>query len=357
MKRLYGWVVGLIWVCGAALCMAPAAWAQEAETSAPVEARQCPPPLPHVDAETFKALYAAGQPDRGVLWRLEKDGHTSYLFGTIHVAQMEWDVLGPLTLAALRGSQRIAVELDVSNPQAFQASLMKTQAGRPKIGAAAEAADKALAAEVSKRYRALCIDDSKIALNAKTRLLGLQTLAALDTGLTPAFALDAVMAGFAHATHRELVQLETARAQLDAFSSGLEVDAAKAQRAKGGKPQSGSASAAADAAILESFDDGSIRKGLIRVADAWEHSDLQELTAVEEEMRNTAEAQTFYQRVVVARNVTLAQRIDAFFRGDGQGFAAIGTLHLVGRGSVVAALQKMGYTATLVVPAQAPGEL
>ena len=33
--------------------------------------------------------------DRGFLWKLEKDGRTSWLYGTVHVARLEWAFPGP----------------------------------------------------------------------------------------------------------------------------------------------------------------------------------------------------------------------------------------------------------------------
>lgn len=333
--RLAGWRLAVLMAgCAVALGALPVARAQAVTASAPVAASSdgCPP-LVHMNLEEIaaqaRALTRAGQPDRGVLWRLEKDGRTSYLFGTVHVARLEWDVPGRTLAQALGSSQRIAVEVDVTR-QDRHVNVVKDALRPPG------AEDAALAREVSRRFQALCVDDSKIVAGTRMKLMALQTLAALDAGLTPAFALDAVMIGYAKAAHKPLVELEELGEQFDALGSMFEADGS-------------------DRALLQAYDDGKVREGLVRVAEAWAASDVDAIAATGDAMQVSAESRAAYDKVILARNVTLAKRMDVFFRGEGQGLAAVGALHVVGKGSVVDALRAMGYEATLLVPQAAGG--
>src|SRR5262249_50006685 len=54
--------------------------------------------------------------DHGALWRLEKGGRHGYLYGTIHIANLEWAMPGPTISRALRESETIAIEADPSDP-------------------------------------------------------------------------------------------------------------------------------------------------------------------------------------------------------------------------------------------------
>lgn len=56
--------------------------------SSPVLAA-CPPVPPAATPAQVEA-WAAQAKDRGVLWRITKGGHSSYLFGSLHVGRAEW---------------------------------------------------------------------------------------------------------------------------------------------------------------------------------------------------------------------------------------------------------------------------
>jgi hypothetical protein len=49
----------------------------------------CPPELTKPTPEMIQSGMRNAH-DHGLLWRISKDGHTSYLYGTIHVAKCEW---------------------------------------------------------------------------------------------------------------------------------------------------------------------------------------------------------------------------------------------------------------------------
>src|SRR5437763_6015355 len=70
---------------------------------------------PGIDEVTQAATKFAPR-DRGLLWRIEKDGRTSWLYGTIHVGKPEWIVPGPTIMRALMASDTVVLELDLSNP-------------------------------------------------------------------------------------------------------------------------------------------------------------------------------------------------------------------------------------------------
>jgi uncharacterized protein YbaP (TraB family) len=50
--------------------------------------------------------------DRGFLWRVTRDGHSSYLYGTLHVGRDTWLAAGPAMASALQNASTLALELD-----------------------------------------------------------------------------------------------------------------------------------------------------------------------------------------------------------------------------------------------------
>ena len=77
-------------------------------------ARVCPPAAEQPASEAIQdALRNAS--DHGFMWRISKDGRTSFLYGTIHVAKFEWMFPGPSVMQALNAADTVALELDVTD--------------------------------------------------------------------------------------------------------------------------------------------------------------------------------------------------------------------------------------------------
>jgi len=84
------------------------------------EPANCPPPPPAaLTAQQVQEGIAQAQ-DRGFLWQVTKDGHSSYLYGTIHVVRREWVFPGPRLQQVLREIDTIALEVDLLNPKIRQ---------------------------------------------------------------------------------------------------------------------------------------------------------------------------------------------------------------------------------------------
>ena len=54
----------------------------------------CPPVAEKPTAEALQAAARQAR-DHGFLWRISKDGRTSFLYGTMHVGKLDWAVPGP----------------------------------------------------------------------------------------------------------------------------------------------------------------------------------------------------------------------------------------------------------------------
>jgi hypothetical protein len=109
----------------AALALSPLAAAFAASPAAdPVT---CPPEARMPGPDEIRTLQRKAQ-DRGLLWRIEYRGRTSWLYGTMHAAKLDWTVPGPTVSDALRASDSLALELNILDPEVMKALFAGMQA-------------------------------------------------------------------------------------------------------------------------------------------------------------------------------------------------------------------------------------
>jgi hypothetical protein len=245
--------------------------------------------------------------DRGLLWRISRDGRSSYLFGTLHVGKPAWRQFGPKTSAALRASDTLALELDPTDP-AVLAALADATAGPPVPAPLLQRLDRA--------FERACVPT--LALASLHPVLQASTLTVLDArwlGLDPAYSLEVLLVQRARAERRRVVSLETAAQQK---STLVPEDAAEAQ--------------ALLEQTLEQLENLTSRRVLERLVAAWERGDLATLADYERwcECAASDDERAFLRRLNDERNVPLADRIAALHRQGRRVFAAVGALHMTG---------------------------
>jgi uncharacterized protein len=306
MKRFLAACCALLAVC--------TAWAQTApKTSCPPQA-QAPTPQ-----QMQQSLARAA--DRGFLWRITRDGRTSHLYGTIHVGTLDWAFPGAKVRAALDASRTLALEIDPLDP-AVQADLRRNEGARPAVPAAQ-------AERLARLRDRACLPAQ--ALAAMHPILQAMTVMLVDAardGLHIAYGLEYALAGFARQRGMPVVSLETAQRQLDAL---IPKDAAQAERAL--------------ASTLDQLDDGSARRVLKRMADAWERSDLATIESYEQwcDCIRNDDDRAALRALNDERNPALADKIAALHAGGQSVFAAVGALHMTGAQALPALMAARGF--------------
>ena len=276
--------------------------------------------FPDAGPKAMNRLAKTKQPDRGPLWEVVKDGRRSFLYGTLHVAKLEWDFPGPTIKKALNASQEIAVELDTTNP-----TLGARMNAPMEINNAAPASAEfiALAARVSEQFRRACLDEANFgSADLSSKVLSLTFLSARDAGLFPDFAIDSSLIGYARITGKKITELETSDEQ---------------RRVIGGANPT---SIEGDIARLES---GEAREQLIKLGSAWADGDFAEIERYFS-WCNCADEKAEISRLLDDRNAVLAERIAHIYEKRDDVFAAIGVLHMINPGNVIDRLQRMGYS-------------
>lgn len=289
-------------------------------SAAPPAEADCPPPLSAPSAAAREGWPAR---DRGFLWRIERDGRASWLFGTIHVGRPDWVRLWPKAQAALAASDRVALELDLLDPamQRRLARAVGAAPARPIAPALRNRLDRLAAAE--------CLSATAIApLAPELQLSTIVVAAARRDGLDTAFGLDLALSAQARAARRPVESLETPQQQLRAL---LAVTPAEQRTVL--------------AAGIADLETGRARPLLLRIARIWAHSDLDDLARHDAwcECRRTPAEAAATARMIEGRNPAMAARIAALHAGGQRVFAAVGSLHLVGPQGLPALLARKGF--------------
>ena len=294
-------------------------------------AANCPPTAQAPSPDAVQAGMRNAR-DRGFLWRIAKDGRSSYLYGTVHVAKLDWAFPGPKTMQAFNASDTVALELDLLDP-ALQRRMVEAIAARREPALPAP-----LTQRLQRQARAECIAPETLAgLGPMLQIATLSSLVGRRDGIDPAYGIDLYIAGLAHAAKKNTVSLETPELQLDTLASDpdMPLDALV---------ESG----------LDELESGRARPLLNRLVRIWAEADDAELGRYESwcDCLKTEADRRAMRRMLDDRNPALAASIDALHAGGRQVFAAIGSLHMIGPNGLPALLAKRGYQVERIEPAR-----
>lgn len=285
-------------------------------------AASCPPVARPPSAEETRAGLRNAR-DRGMLWRLTRGGHASYLYGTIHVGRLDWIFPGPKVVQALHEAEAIALEIDPTDP-ALQQSLANAGEAR-----AAAALPPELARRLARQVALACLPATQLAgQHPVMQAVALTVLAARREGLDPAYAQEFMLAGYARSAGKPLLSLETASLQVDTL---LPVDPEESLRQLEG--------------MLDQLEDHAAAKMLQRLGQAWDAGRLDEFEDYEAwcECVQTPSDRAFLRRLIDDRNPHLADRIAEEHRKGQRLFAAVGALHMTGPLALPTLLARAGF--------------
>ncbi len=282
----------------------------------------CPPaPAKPTEEAVQSAIHNAR--DHGYLWRISKDGHTSYLYGTIHLGKFEWVYPGPTVTAALRDTDTMALELDMMDPA------VRERANKGFASLHSNALPAALEQRMRKQAEALCVPYEAIAkIPPEMQIAVLSIMESRWEGLDASYAIDVFLAALGHKAHKNMVSLETPEFQIQTLLMHT--------------PQE---TAAVVESALDDMEKNQSRKMLKRLADAWEQGNYTEMDHYEEwcECLKTDADRAMMKRMLDERNPAMAERIDALHQSGKQVFAAVGSMHMFGPAGLPALLEKRGY--------------
>jgi uncharacterized protein len=299
-----------------ALLFAAAAYAQK-------DAPNCPAPPAQPSQEKVQEL-AKSAKDHGFLWKLEKDGRTSYLYGSMHLNKLEGSMPGPKVVAALREADVIAFELDVLDPQ-IQAQMADTsKLGIKNIDLPVKQKQRLEA--IAKRA---CAPMAALAgMHPVLQVMSISIFEARFENLEISYGSEVVLSSIAHGIKKNVVSLETPELQMrslvpDDTNEVLDII------------ESG----------LKTYESGKQRTQFQRMHKMWSTGNINELEKYEQwcECVNNDTDRKFLKRINEDRNPGLASSIDKLHRDGKRVFAAVGALHMAGAKGIPALMREKGY--------------
>jgi len=284
------------------------------------------PPAPLLTRADQAANWAATAPDRGVLWRISRDGHSSYLYGSLHVGKADWAYPGPALRAAWAATEVLAVELDPADVGPALADL-------PQAGALPPALARRLEAQV----HAACLPPG--ALSTLPTVLQLSMLTLMEArrdGFDASFGQDLMLLGWAKSEGRPVQSLESVQEQLQAL-----------------EPEASELPVIVDG-TLRQLQKGQMRGPLRKLAGAWSRGDLRTLADYPRwcACADTPAESAWLKRVNDDRNGPLAERITALHGAGQRLLVAVGALHMSGSRALPGLLAEQGFTVEPLLPAK-----
>lgn len=260
-----------------------------------------------------------------MLWRLQRNGRTSYLYGTLHVGRPGWARPGPQVAAALASSQVLALEIDVEDPSLPQQMRALAQADDTPGGQAPPALVRRLAAAATRA----CVPLPQLA--SLPPLVQATTIALADArwlGLDAAYGQERALAMRARDHGKPVRSLETLAEQMAAMTLAP---------GRAGFDQLDQ--------TLAQLEDGSARAVLYKLAEGWDRGDLALLSSYESwcNCAPTVAERQFLRQLNDDRNPRLAQRIEALHAQGQTVFAAVGALHMTGPQALPGLLAARGF--------------
>lgn len=275
----------------------------------------------------------AAIPLRGTLYRIDHHGRSSYLFGTIHVGQAAFYPLEPQVMRALHTADRLVLELDIRNTAAFQQAIVKhgLYPDGQTIATHLPANDLA---SLKAGLQRVDIPFDNVARMKPWMIANLLIVQTMERNGFPADeGLERYFLTIAEKEGKTVQELESADYQFALFDHLTD------------KQQQDYL-----AETLHDLADGSELEQNVELFDAWSRADSAKMLALKQ-MMLTDESVTsrFIEEILLnQRNPGMTDQIEALLNSDRKIFVAIGTLHLIGAGSVPDLLQQRGYRVTKI---------
>jgi uncharacterized protein YbaP (TraB family) len=282
---------------------------------------ECPQPLAQPTPQQLQEAASRAR-DRGVLWRVSKDGRTHHLYGTIHVGTLDWMFPGPKLREAMMAAQVVALEIDPTDPSVQAAVARAGNMPRPELASA-------LVERMKQQIERACLPPALHTAHPMIQAITLILVEAMRANLRPEFAQELALAGFARARGVPVTSLETPERQIAAL---MPADPARIPTLM--------------TRMLDQLEAGQSRRYLRRLTELWERGDLDELAGYERwcECVSTSEEKAMMAAINDDRNPQIADKITELHANGKVLLVAVGALHMTGPKSLTSLLTGRGFS-------------
>ena len=262
------------------------------------------------------------------LWKATSDsGATVFLVGTIHAVQPNFYPLPEEFDKALAKSKALIVEIDTTklNPEATK-QLAITKGLYPN----GDSMVNHVSAETISELQRMCTSPELpfqgiVRMRPWLAALSLVTLEMQKQGHNMKQAIDLYLIKNAHNTGKKVIALETEEFQIGIFS-GFSADLQEKMLQ------------------LTFHDLKDLKEHLLELDNAWKKGDEKEMnTFITKDLDEHPEFIPVQEKMIYERNVTMAEKIEGYLKGNDTYMVAVGSAHMVGDRGICELLRKKGY--------------
>lgn len=275
-----------------------------------------------------KVLQDKGKVSKGFFYEVNNKGNKIYMLGSIHVGNSTLYPIDENIIKALKSSEKIYMEIDLSNREEAKKMRQKIYYNDGKN--LKDDLGEELYSRVLKIFQGYGMEEDQVKILRPWAIYN--TMASDPKGESPkgSFGVESYFLALSLLNKIEIDELESMEFQsniLSNFDKKTYVEMIENLSAE-----------------IEKNGYKNINSGLYTLLDAWQNGDRDKMKSILS-LKGDESSEKFNEAILDERDEGMAKKIDAMLKKDGKNtyFILIGSAHLVPENSVTGILKDMGY--------------
>lgn len=275
-----------------------------------------------------KVLQDKGKVSKGFFYEVNNKGNKIYMLGSIHVGNSSLYPIDENIIKALKSSEKIYMEIDLSNREEAKKMRQKIYYNDGKN--LKDDLGEELYSRVLKIFQGYGMEENQVKILRPWAIYN--TMASDPKGESPkgSFGVESYFLALSLLNKIEIDELESMEFQsniLSNFDKKTYVEMIENLTAE-----------------IEKNGYKNINSGLYTLLDAWQNGDRDKMKSILS-LKGDEASEKFNEAILDERDEGMAKKIDAMLKKDGKNtyFILIGSAHLVPENSVTGILRDMGY--------------
>lgn len=275
-----------------------------------------------------KVLQDKGKVSKGFFYEVNNKGNKIYMLGSIHVGNSSLYPIDENIIKALKSSEKIYMEIDLSNREEAKKMRQKIYYNDGKN--LKDDLGEELYSRVLKIFQGYGMEEDQVKILKPWAIYN--TMASDPKGESPkgSFGVESYFLALSLLNKIEIGELESMEFQsniLSSFDKKTYVEMIENLTAE-----------------IEKNGYKNINSGLYTLLDAWQNGDRDKMKSILS-LKGDEASEKFNEAILDERDEGMAKKIDAMLKKDGKNtyFILIGSAHLVPENSVTGILKDMGY--------------
>lgn len=275
-----------------------------------------------------KVLQDKGKVSKGFFYEVNNKGNKIYMLGSIHVGNSSLYPIDENIIKALKSSEKIYMEIDLSNRE--EAKKMRQKIYYDDGKNLKDDLGEELYSRVLKIFQGYGMEEDQVKILRPWAIYN--TMASDPKGESPkgSFGVESYFLALSLLNKIEIDELESMEFQsniLSSFDKKTYVEMIENLTAE-----------------IEKNGYKNINSGLYTLLDAWQSGDRDKMKSILS-LKGDKASEKFNEAILDERDEGMAKKIDAMLKKDGKNtyFILIGSAHLVPENSVTGILKNMGY--------------